>query len=60
MEISMPKILLFVWRLLQQLTKPFWCSVLGIWRWWQFQRWQSQETKLAHTNRQITVKAEEK
>ncbi len=56
----MPKTLLFVWRLLQQLTKPVWCSVLGIWRWWQFQRWQSQESKLAHTDRQISAKAQEK
>lgn len=45
----MPKILLFVWRLLQQLTKPVWCSVLGIWRVWQFQRWQWLEAKAAQT-----------
>ena len=56
----MPRTLLFVWRLLQQLTKPVWCSVLGVWRWWQFQRWQSMQSKLDRTEQQNSVKVEPK
>jgi hypothetical protein len=41
----MPKIVMFVWRLLQLLTKPFWCSLQGVWRWWRFYQWQKSHSK---------------
>lgn len=51
----MPRILRFVWQLLLQLTKPFWCSILGIWRYGQFQRWQWKDAKL-QTQTKVKVK----